>query len=248
MKYKNKTIWIGMLVFSAIIFIGAAVAFQLLSDQGTTDWKDDQPSKEEEAKQKSRNAAAQQGLLILVNKQHPVEEDYKPDDLVAMSHYAPDRSAAGRYMRAEAASAFNDLVEQAALDGYEIKMTTAYRSFGFQKMLYEGYVAKYGEEEASKFSAKPGESEHQTGLAVDVSSPSVDYQLTRAYGNEDEGKWLAVHAHEFGYILRYPDGKEGITGYMYEPWHLRYVGKFVAGEIYEQKITLEEYLEKYIIK
>jgi len=163
-----------------------------------------------------------------------------------MSHYASDRSEAGRYMRAEAVSAFNSLVEQAALDGIELKMTTAYRSYGFQKILYDNYVAQYGEEEAGKFSAKPGESEHQTGLAVDVSSPSVNYQLTRDFGDTEEGRWLATHAHEFGFILRYPEGKENITGYMYEPWHLRYVGKFVAKEIDLEETTLEEYLQKYL--
>jgi len=243
---RNKTRWPGTLAVCAIIIIGIVVGFQLFTDHGPLDGNDNQTSKEELAKQQAREEAGEQGLLILVNKQHPVDQVYRPDDLMAMSHYASDRSEAGRYMRAEAVSAFNSLVEQAALDGIELKMTTAYRSYGFQKILYDNYVAQYGEEEAGKFSAKPGESEHQTGLAVDVSSPSVNYQLTRDFGDTEEGRWLATHAHEFGFILRYPEGKENITGYMYEPWHLRYVGKFVAKEIYQEETTLEEYLQKYL--
>jgi D-alanyl-D-alanine carboxypeptidase len=133
-------------------------------------------------------------------------------------------------------------VEAAIPDGIEIKMTTAYRSYDFQEILYNNYVSQSGAEEADRFSAKPGQSEHQTGLAVDVSSSSVGYELTDAFGDTSEGKWLAQHAHEYGFILRYPDGKEAITGYMYEPWHLRYVGLFVANEIYQKGFTLEEYI------
>jgi zinc D-Ala-D-Ala carboxypeptidase len=187
-------------------------------------------------------SAKSNGLLILVNKQNPIDHDYKPEDLSAIKYYATDRVAAGRYMRKPAASAFNKMVEAAARDGVVLKMTTAYRSYDFQKMLYDNYVSQSGEQAANRYSAKPGQSEHQTGLAVDVSSPSVNYQLTSAFGETAEGKWLANHAHKFGFILRYPEGKENITGYNYEPWHLRYVGMFAANEIYQQEVTLEEYL------
>ena len=184
------------------------------------------------------------GLLILVNKTHPVDKDYKPDDLTKVKDYAPDRAESTRYMRDEAAKAFGMLVDKAAEEGVVIKMTTAYRSYDFQKILFDSYVEKEGEEKANTFSAKPGQSEHQTGLAVDVSSPSVDYQLSGEYGKTKEGKWLADHACRFGFILRFPKGKEEITGYQYEPWHLRYVGLTAAKEIYDQDITLEEYLQK----
>jgi zinc D-Ala-D-Ala carboxypeptidase len=188
-------------------------------------------------------SAVNQGLLVLVNKQHPLAENYIPNDLTPMKYYASDRDASGRYMREPAAVAFSQLVENAALEGYELKMTTAYRSFHFQNLLYNNYVSQYGEQAANRFSAKPGQSEHQTGLAVDVSSPSVEFELTVAFGDTAEGRWLAVHAHEYGFILRYPEGKEDITGYLYEPWHLRYVGLFAAKEIFQQGISLEEYLE-----
>lgn len=183
------------------------------------------------------------GILILVNKTHPIDRDYKPDDLVKIKYYAADRSEAGRYMRAEAADAFHQLVEKAAAEGVELKMTTAYRSYDFQKTLFDNYVKREGEAAANRYSARPGQSEHQTGLSVDVSSPSVGYQLTGKYANTTEGKWLAEHAHEFGFIIRFPQGKEDITGYLYEPWHIRYVGKTTAKEIYESGVTLEEYLQ-----
>jgi D-alanyl-D-alanine carboxypeptidase len=147
-------------------------------------------------------------------------------------------------MRAEAAEAFHRMVDKAAEDGVELKMTTAYRSYDFQKILFDSYVEKEGEEQANTFSAKPGQSEHQTGLAVDVSSPSVDYQLSDDYGKTKEGKWIADQAYRFGFILRFPKGKEDITGYQYEPWHLRYVGLAAAKEIHEEGLTLEEFLQK----
>lgn len=187
--------------------------------------------------------AFEKGLLILINKQNPVAKDYKPEDLAPIKYYAEDRSEAGRYMRKEAADHFHKLVEGAASAGHEILMTTAYRSYGFQEVLWNNYVAREGEAEASRFSARPGTSEHQSGLAVDVSSPSVNYTLTEEYGESKEGVWLAENAHLYGFIIRFPKEKEEITGYLYEPWHIRYVGVPIATEIYERNITLEEYLE-----
>ncbi len=186
--------------------------------------------------------AAEKGLLILVNKENPIDKGYKPDDLTSIRYYVPDRSETTRYLRSEAAEAFHQLVERAAMDGVELKMTTAYRSYDFQKILYDSYVSREGEAAANKYSAKPGQSEHQTGLAADVSSPSVDYQLSNDYGRTAEGKWLAENAHRFGFIIRFPEGKEEITGYQYEPWHIRYVGRAAAKEIYERNLTLEEFL------
>lgn len=190
----------------------------------------------------------EEGLFILVNKENPIDANYVPDDLVSVSYYAKNRSPAGRTMRQEAAKAFDELAKAAEKAGYEIVATTAYRSYDFQNTLYTNYVKQYGKEQADTFSARPGASEHQTGLAVDVSSPSVNYELLKSYGDTEEGKWLTAHAHEFGFIIRYLDGRENITGYMYEPWHIRYVGKIAAAEIKDADITLEEYIEKVIEK
>ena len=205
---------------------------------------DSEPAESSQDRGKALQEANEKGLLILVNKENPIDKDYKPDDLKKIKYYAPDRDPSTRYMRAVAANAFHQLVDKAAEDGIELKMTTAYRSYDFQKLLFDSYVKKEGEEAANKYSAKPGQSEHQTGLAVDVSSPSVDYQLSDEYGETKEGKWLADQAAQFGFILRFPKGKEDITGYQYEPWHIRYVGLTAAKEIHQQNITLEEYLQE----
>ena len=208
---------------------------------------EEDPAEQQKAleKQKAREEAEERGMLVLINKTHTVDSSFKPDDLTSIKYYASNRSESGRYMRKEAADHFHQMVEAAADEGLKIVMTTAYRSYGFQQVLWNNYVAKDGEAAASKYSARPGTSEHQSGLAVDVSSPSVSYELTRDFAGTEEGKWLADNAHRFGFIIRYPLGKEDITGYMYEPWHLRYVSPSVAGEIYEAGITLEEYLEIY---
>ena len=211
--------------------------------------------KAQEAEQKTQEAdrkniriisseeADAEGLLILVNKQNKVSEDYVPKDLKEIKYYASDRVASSRYMKAEAAEAFHKLVEAAMVEDLDLLMTTAYRSYDFQKTLYDNYVKNEGQEAADTFSAKPGQSEHQTGLSVDVSSSSVDYKLTSLFGQTEEGKWLANNAHKYGFIIRFPEGKENITGYMYEPWHIRYVGLQVANEIFRQGDTLEEYLK-----
>jgi len=183
------------------------------------------------------------GYLILVNKANGLDRDYVPDDLRDIKYFATDRSAEGRYMRASAADAFHSLVEGAAEHGIELVMTTAYRSYGFQAALYSSYVASDGQAAADRYSARPGFSEHQTGLAVDVSSASVGYKLTSGFAETTEGKWLAENAHLFGFILRYPKDKEDITGYQFEPWHLRYVGYVAARFIYENEITFEEYIQ-----
>ena len=188
--------------------------------------------------------AEDSGLMILVNKEYYLSRDYVPDGLASIRYYATDRSPEGRYMIKEAADQFNRMAEAAATDGFEIVMTTAYRSYGFQSTLYNNYVKAHGQTEADRFSARPGHSEHQTGLAVDISAPSVGYALTQDFEGTPEWDWLMEHAREYGFILRYPKGKTQITGYMYEPWHFRYVGVEPAKKIEESAITLEEYLSR----
>jgi len=127
--------------------------------------------------------------------------------------------------------------------GLNIKAISTYRSYNTQQDLYNRYVKKDGEEEADTYSARPGHSEHQTGLAIDA------YNITHSYLNFDqtnEYAWLKNNAHQYGFIIRYPEGKEYITGYMYEPWHFRYVGEEIASYIYYNNITFDEYYAKFI--
>ncbi len=155
--------------------------------------------------------------ILLVNKRHPLPPSFGALDSTAAAALAQ--------------------LQDAALDvGYAIPTVSGFRTYDYQVSLYNRYVAQDGQAAADTYSARPGFSEHQTGMVFDVGS------IDNNYGNTAEGQWLAKHCHEFGFIIRYPQGKENITGYMYEPWHIRYVGVKAATEIYQRGITLEEYL------
>ncbi|QCT01246.1 peptidase M15B and M15C DD-carboxypeptidase VanY/endolysin [Paenibacillus algicola] len=186
---------------------------------------------------------------VVVNKQRSLPEGYEPADLrepkVPFSFSEPHEK---RLMRTEAAAALEELFAAAEKDGMELRAISGYRSYERQQSVYQNHVRTKGEAEAARISALPGTSEHQTGLAMDVSSPSAGNELSAAFGETAEGKWLAQHAPEYGFIIRYPQGEEDVTGYVYEPWHLRYVGKDLALDIAESGLTLEEYLDADFIK
>ena len=145
-------------------------------------------------------------------------------------------------MRKEAKDAFEKLSMTAKSLGYRIVATSTYRSYEYQEALYTQYVKEKGLEYADLCSARKGHSEHQTGLAVDVEGSNQDYD---EFEKSPEFSWMINHAHEFGFILRYPKNKTNITGFKYEPWHYRYVGHEVAKIIFEKNITLEEYLKNF---
>lgn len=163
--------------------------------------------------------------VLLANKQHPLPATYAPGEVP------------------EARTAFESMKAVAAADGLDLAAFSTYRDFARQKQLYEGYTAKDGQAAADRYSARPGYSEHQTGLAFDIGEAGKEQHWASAsFGDTEGGKWLAANAHDFGFILRYPEGSEHITGYMHESWHFRYVGKDVAADIHQKGITLEEYL------
>jgi len=142
----------------------------------------------------------------------------------------------------ETMNAWEELVLGAEEDGLTLTLQSGYRSYEKQEMVYNGWVDLYGQEEADKISAKPGTSEHQTGLAIDVAGQN-GCVLEECFIDTPEGKWLEENSYKYGFIIRYPKGKEEITGYSYEPWHIRYVGKEHAKNIFESNLTLEEYLK-----
>lgn len=185
---------------------------------------------------------------VLVNKFNSLSEDYIPSDLVTVSVPTILENPEVNQLREVADHALTSMFATAEEENLFLFARSGFRSYNTQVHLFNGYAEKHGEEAANTYSAKPGFSEHQTGLVMDVTSESVQFQLTEQFGDTPEGKWIAEHAHQFGFIIRYPQGKEDITGYIYEPWHLRYVGKDVATAIYESKLTYEEFLvEKGII-
>ncbi|WP_400163363.1 M15 family metallopeptidase [Brevibacillus sp. TJ4] len=181
-------------------------------------------------------------LIVIVNKQRSLPVDYRPADLVEPNVDFPfDEKVEKRLMRAEAARALEALFLKAEMDGVKLYAVSGFRSYKTQKSLYESYVQKQGAEHAAAFSAVPGKSEHQTGLAMDVSGADSVTRLEQSFADTPEGKWLEENCAKFGFVIRYPEGKEDITGYAYEPWHLRYVGTQIAEEVMEKGITLEEY-------
>lgn len=182
---------------------------------------------------------------VLVNKDHKLSEDYVPDNLVTPNvPFAP--GSFHKTMRKEAADALEKMFDAASADGISLFAVSGYRSYGIQEIIFNSNVGVKGSVEAANmYSARPGESEHQTGLAMDVTSKSVGYKLIIEFENTAEGKWLSENAHKYGFIVRYLPGKEHITGYAYEPWHIRYLGVELAQAVYESGLTYEEYLQEY---
>ncbi|QRG65599.1 M15 family metallopeptidase [Brevibacillus choshinensis] len=184
-------------------------------------------------------------MTVVVNKQRALPADYVPADLVEPNVPFPfDEKVEKRMMRAEAAGALEKLFAKAKEQGIELYAVSGYRSYRTQKSLFDTYVKTQGAEHAAAYSAVPGKSEHQTGLAMDVSGVDAKTRLEESFADTPEGQWLAANCAEFGFIIRYVKGKEDITGYAYEPWHLRYVGKEIAEEIMKKGITLEDYFDQ----
>ena len=175
-------------------------------------------------------------INILVNKHNYLKEDYVPENLKSLSStYA----LSNMKMVEEAANAFESLSKDASKENYKIIAMSTYRSYEYQIDLYNKYVKSDGKDAADTYSGRPGNSEHQTGLAVDV------YNQTETYTNFEKTKeynWMQENAYKYGFILRFPKGKENETGYEFESWHYRYVGKDIAKYIHKHNITLEEYI------
>lgn len=164
--------------------------------------------------------------VLIVNKKYPLPKTYnKGED-------------------PKARAAFEKIAAAAKSEGFELVAFSGFRSYEYQTTLYTNYVKRDGQEQADRYSARPGYSEHQTGLAFDIGElGKEDLWLTSAFGETPAGQWLVNHAHEYGFILRYPKGKEDITGFMYESWHFRYLGVELATKVKNTGLTLEEYLD-----
>ena len=180
--------------------------------------------------------------LILVNKYNYLTEDYLPKNLEPID-IAYARS--GMQLVSEARSAFEILSEEAKKEAMNSIAMSSYRSYDYQVNLYDNYVATDGKEAADTYSARAGYSEHQTGLAVDVYNKVLPYT---SFEETEEFNWMQENAYKYGFILRFPKDKVNITGYQYESWHYRYVGKEAAKYIHNHDLTLEEYYVKKVEK
>lgn len=190
------------------------------------------------------NYKDQESITVLVNKQNDLPADYVPSDLVYVEiPFTFNEKVEKRMMRKEAAEKLAELVSTAKNENIILYGVSGYRSYQTQKSLFAYFTQRDGsEEKANQISARAGQSEHQTGLAMDVSAQSVNFGLVENFGDTKEYDWLKDNAFKFGYIIRFPLGKEHITGYSYEPWHIRYVGQELAAKLYEEELTYEEYL------
>lgn len=178
---------------------------------------------------------------MLVNKRRHLDKKFVPKDLVKIdTKYASEK---GMKSAKVALDAYIEMQKEAEKEGYGIVINSAYRSYQDQLDLEELYLKTYGQSYVDKFVAKPGYSEHQTGLSYDIGSKS-----SNVFANSKEYKWMLDNAHKYGFILRFPKKYENITGFRSEPWHYRYVGKKIAKTIHDEDITLEEYYVKYLDK
>lgn len=214
-----------IIILATIAFV---VGFNLVGDL----------TNEENINPKKVINTANEDYTILVNKTNVLRSNYTPKNLVKLNiEFLSDTSNESRCMEKKAADSLEDLVATAKKENIILIGSSAYRSYKSQLRILKEETDKKGVDYADKYVAKPGQSEHQSGLAIDVTNRVRCFDKT-----SKEAQWLANNAYKFGFILRYPDGKEDITGYNYEPWHIRYVGKDIAKEIYMKNITLEEYL------
>lgn len=175
-----------------------------------------------------------ESLQCLVNKMRPfAQKDWAPSDLVDFE---------GQQLRAEAAQAARTMMDAAKAEGVTLTVSSAYRSYAVQQQTYQHWVSVNGQKVADQLSARPGYSEHQTGLAIDFSSPE-GCRLEKCYEDTRAGRWLAKNAQNYGFILRFPKGQQAVTGYLFEPWHYRYLGKdLTARYVASGANTLEEFL------
>lgn len=179
---------------------------------------------------------------ILVNKENRIPDNFKADLKEAFSRYKP-----GILVEKETLFHFRLMQEEALKSEYVIDIESGFRTHKYQQMLVDNLIKEKGLEYANKYIAKPYHSEHETGLAIDICVyENGEYLTEHDLKHEDAVKWVHENAHRFGFILRYPLGKENITGYNYEPWHIRYVGKDLADYLYKNYLTLEEYYTQNI--
>lgn len=177
---------------------------------------------------------------ILVNKYMYLEKKYIPDNLENLNEIY---SKKGMKLVNIAKDMFEKMYYDAKKDGYIIRVMSSYRSYDYQFNLYNNYKKKSSKEEADKYSARAGYSEHQTGLCVDIDDGKLDYEN---FDKSNSYVWMKKNSYKYGFIERYPKDKENITGYQYEPWHYRYVGIDIAKFINNNNITFDEYYAKYI--
>lgn len=237
--YKKKKIVFGLIVITALV---GSLYLAL-------------PSRSPADSRSSRTVASKTGfnknayptdeadsLWVVVNKDRALPSSYVPPNLVVPKIPLQDAAATqNMHVRADTAAALEELVVGAKGQGIDLMLVSGYRSYDYQVGVYSTYVQRVGVQSADTFSARPGHSEHQTGLAADLGAASGKCALDQCFGDLPEGKWLAQNAYRYGFIIRYQKTTQNLTGYEYEPWHVRYVGQALAAQLQASGQTLEQF-------
>ncbi len=190
-------------------------------------------------------ATSPSSLTAVINKVRRLPSDYVPANLTSIT-VSSNHSGDNNLIRADILPYIEQMFNDASVENINLVITSAYRSYVTQEQLFNNYVAADSYENAIKYSAFPGASEHQTGLAIDIGEINGQFDnFSTEFGEGNAGIWLANNAHKYGFILRYPLGSEEITTYQYEPWHFRFVGVELATYIYDSNLTMEEFFQVY---
>lgn len=203
---------------------------------------DNQPVKFDKSRYSLSDPASQ---WVVVNKQRPLQpRDYHPKLVIPDVKLKGSPRAENMHVGAAMAPQLEALFAAAKAAGQPLMLSSGYRSYKYQVKVYNQQVKQYGQSKADDLSARPGYSEHQTGWAADVAPINGHCDLSECFGSTSAGRWLAASAYRYGFIIRYPEGKRAITGYDYEPWHIRYIGIAAATAMHQQGIsTLEEFFD-----
>lgn len=244
MSLRRPSKKVIIIISVLLIIIIAFVVWTQKATAPTTESKNDTPSSKSSTNQNKDSSSDNQQAFdkksysiddpaspwVIVNKKRPLPSSYAPASL---------SSVGSVQVSSQAASQLNSLVAAGKNAGLGLYTISGFRSYGNQAATYNGWVARDGQAKADTYSARPGHSEHQTGLAVDMGGGSCDLEI--CFGNTPAGKWLAANAYKYGFIIRYQEGKQGLTGYQYEPWHIRYVGTGLAGQLQQSGQPMEQF-------
>jgi D-alanyl-D-alanine carboxypeptidase len=243
-KIKSK-VKVSIIFMLFILIVGvplAEICIKLLIEKNIEEYNylriDDDSGNVDKSEEGAKNEK-----ILIVNRENPLDKNFSPKNLVKPNtKFIGNGDPNVNKLEAIAATALENLFQAAKDEGIYLLGVSGYRDYNYQKKLYDNAVMNSGKEYADKYTAKPGTSEHQTGLTMDILSENYQI-LDDGFDNTDAYMWVEKNCSKYGFIIRYPKDKENITGYSYEPWHLRYVGKKVAEEIMKNKITLEEYIK-----
>lgn len=232
---RKRLLLIGLVLILSVLFLT-----EKTSD--TSQPPTVQPAKNSSLNKSQHSLTNPASLWVVVNKQRPLQpKDYVPADLVkpAVATRIGDAK-----VRQVTAAALQTMFAAAAQNKTPLKISSAYRSYSYQVGLYDGYVKSQGQMVADSQSARPGFSEHQTGMAADLSPLDGTCSVQKCFADTPAGKWLTANAYRYGFIIRYPAGLTAITGYDYEPWHVRYIGVELATEMHRVGVlTLEQFFD-----